>query len=205
MKLGGKNLVARAKIKFGKPFFDPTKYWSKQGHIVLDSDLREQREIIMKHVSKLEFNSVFEVGVGEARLTEPILRSKKIERYDGCDINPTRLNVTKDKLKDFDQFNCELKEFELVDKKDKNYDLVMAIEVLMHIPPSDIKNTIEKMIKYSKKYVINADATIYNKLPYISNHCFVHDFEKIYSSLGYNAQCIKLNDIGNILFIVQTN
>ena len=144
--------------KFVKPFrkYNPEKYWKNAGEVQKDESLKKQGVSIVEHILSLEFDTVFELGVGEGRITEPILKNKKISLYDSIDYTPTRIDIIKEKLKSYPQFTVTYGNFQSVNIK-KKYDLVLASEVLMHITPKDIKNVIEKMLQISSKYVISID------------------------------------------------
>ena len=74
----------------------------------------------------------------------------------------------------------------------REYDLVIATEVLMHIRPKDIGGVISTMLDLSKKHVINVD---YYDDEELMPHNFKHDYPKLYSGkqlemIPIGKQCI---------------
>lgn len=172
--------------------YNPVTYWRDAGRVIMTDRLSEQAENIVRHITELDFRSVFELGVGEGRITEPILRTKTIDCYDSCDMTPDRHTVLTRKLADYPQFNTELIPFEQIQIRRK-YDLVLAVECLMHVTPKDLPEVMRKMADCSAKYVVNVDAVwsaaIGSKW---AKHNFPHDYERIYNSLGFSCRKIEL-------------
>jgi hypothetical protein len=63
---------------------------------------------------------------------------------------------------------------------DKEYDLVILSEVLLHILPTDIDSIIKKLITLSKKHIINIDWYEENPPTSQASHNFIHQYEAIY-------------------------
>lgn len=178
-------------------FYKPKNYWKKIGAIPNNPRLDTQAKLITEHIIPLPYHSVFEIGVGEGRITEPILKEKVIGRYDGIDLTPERIVIAHDKLSKYPQFNISYSTFQDYIPIHK-YDLVMAIEVLMHIQPKDIEAVIEKMFSMSENYVITCDYYSKNP-PRLARHVFNHDYDKLFS--GFNVRRIDL-EYEQSLFII---
>ena len=154
--------------------------------------LSEQAENIMRHIAELDFRSVFEMGVGEGRIAEPILRTKMIDCYDSCDMTPDRHDVLIRKLADYAQFNTELVSFQQIQVRRK-YDLVLAVECLMHVIPRELPGVMRKMADCASKYIVNVDAAESAAAgSKWAKHNFPHDYEGIYNSLGLSCTKIEL-------------
>jgi hypothetical protein len=76
-------------------------------------------------------------------------------------------------------------------KLDKEYDLVILSEVLLHILPTDIDSIIKKLITLSKKYITNIDW--YENHPPTSqaSHNFIHQYEALYIKYTQPSTIIK--------------
>lgn len=167
--------------------YEPIHYWDKiAGPVIKSESLSNQVKNIMAHIQPLDFESVYELGVGEGRISEPILELKNITRYDGSDMSNLRINSIRKKLEHFPQFNVEYGQFQDI-HPNRTYDLVLASEVLMHITPEEIKGVIKQMLEMGKKYVINIDYWEPKGHTKLAKHNFLHDYAKIYSDLGYNV------------------
>jgi len=100
-------------------------------------------------LEKLDFESVFEVGCGWGRITKLIQDNFNVKTYHACDVSPNRTKLVK--------LESVINEpFQSI-KFDRKYDLVIAVEVLMHIPPIEIKSFIEKMYDISDKHIVTLD------------------------------------------------
>lgn len=167
--------------------YEPTHYWDNiAGPFINSKELTRQQKNIMKHIQPLDFASVYEVGVGEGRISKPILDLKNISKYDGSDMSNLRIKIVQEKLKQYPQFNVEYGSFQNVSLH-KTYDLVLASEVLMHITPEDIKDVIKKMLIASKKYVINIDYFESKESTVLAKHNFLHNYPEIYTDLGFTV------------------
>jgi len=189
--------------EIGNPkIYEPIHYWDKiSGPIIMTENLSNQVKNIMTYIQPLDFESVYELGVGEGRISEPILESKDITRYDGSDLSNLRINTIRKKLKRFPQFNVEYGQFQDI-HPNRTYDLVLASEVLMHITPEEIKGVIKQMLEMAEKYVINIDYWEPEESKELAKHNFLHDYVKIYSELGYTVLKYELPH-NQSLFIVK--
>jgi len=181
--------------------YKPKDYWSKAGRVPDNEILKIQGKTIVEHLLKIDFKSVFELGPGEGRITKPILENKDIEYYDAVDYTPLRIEIIREKLKNYLNFNVQYGNFQEIDI-DKKYDLVLASEVLMHIKPNDLKDVMKKMVNISNKYIINIDYWESNNSIKLANHNFIHDYGKIYDELGVKYTKIDL-DYKQSIFIAR--
>ena len=174
--------------KFWSSFlkYDPKKYWLERGkgfvqeHLYEKEKYRKQENILLNYLRKLEFSSVLEVGCGFGRMTQLLLKNFEIKDYLATDISPHLVNSAKKLCQNFT--NVQFKVSDITDLQLNNkYDLVIGSEVLMHIRPTDIEQTIVKLIQYANKHVVNVDWYQKQKPVIHAGHNFVHDYEKIYN------------------------
>jgi len=110
---------------------------------------KTQESQLLDILKKLDFDSVFEIGCGWGRITKLIQDNFDIKTHHACDVSLERTKLV----------NLEgviTKPFQSI-KFDRKYDLVIAIEVLMHIPPEEIKTFIEKTYDISNKHIVTLD------------------------------------------------
>jgi SAM-dependent methyltransferase len=172
--------------------YNPSKYWHERGKIYkknfrYDQNKRLQEEILIAHLNNISgsFKSVLELGCGFGRITQLLLTNyNSITEYLAVDISPDQIDNAKSLLSST-KLSPELKlDFLVSDiqslRLDKEYDLVILSEVLLHILPTDIDSIIKKLIALSKKHIMNIDW--YEETPPKSHasHNFIHQYEALY-------------------------
>ena len=173
--------------------YNPSEYWHERGKIYkknfrYDKNKRVQEEFLIAHLNNISgsFKSVLELGCGFGRITQLLLTNyNNITEYLAVDISPDQIENAKSLLSSTDKLSQEVKlDFLVSDiqslRLDKQYDLVILSEVLLHILPTDIDSVIKKLITLSKKHIINIDW--YEDLPPKSqaSHNFIHQYEALY-------------------------
>lgn len=140
-----------------------------------------QEQILEETLAPLSYSSVLEIGCGFGRMTKLILK-KKPERYVAIDVSLDQINHAKTIAPGPEFIQTPVEDF----KTNETFDLVVASEVLMHIPPHRIKGVIASMKGWSKKYIINAD---YANLAHIhqpqwagNRYAWIHDYKTLYNA-----------------------
>lgn len=183
--------------------YDFKNYWSKEGeqyfnnYSNMSKDImiryETQADLIIKFLSDLDFNSVCEAGCGFGRITKRILDKFDIskENYLAFDLSSDQIHKTRELIGDRAEIkNCTIEEVD----SSRKYDLVLASEVLMHIPHENIKSNISKLIDLSSKYVINIDWKETDSRK--SSFCnFAHNYTKLYEQLGLKVESFDLDDL----------
>ena len=117
-----------------------------------------------------------------------------IDEYVAVDLSPHQIENAK-KYTNPLRVNVDLK-FTISDiqslRLDKQYDLVIASEVLMHILPSEIVGVIRKLVKMSNKHVVNIDWYEEQTPKKVAPHNFIHQYEKIYKDLPSVVQVYRI-------------
>jgi len=173
--------------------YNPSEYWNERGKIYkknfrYDNNKRVQEEFLIAHLNNNSgsFKSVLELGCGFGRITQLLLTNyNNITEYLAVDISPDQIKNAKSLLSSTNKLSQQVKlDFLVSDiqslRLDKQYDLVILSEVLLHILPTDIDSVIKKLITLSKKHIINIDW--YEDLPPKSqaSHNFIHQYEALY-------------------------
>lgn len=112
------------------------------GYNLIANDFSESRyqvwpEMIAWQKYFKDGQKVLDIGCGNARMTQ-LFVDKKIE-YVGCDISAELINIAKAKCQ---QYNFKTVDFQVVDIRqlpwlDDNFDIVLAVAVLHHLPHPD--------------------------------------------------------------------
>jgi 2-polyprenyl-3-methyl-5-hydroxy-6-metoxy-1,4-benzoquinol methylase len=132
-------------------------------------------------------STVLEVGAGTGRMTKIMLEElPDIEKYYIVDIKAPIKELT-----DLFPRHIEVgiaehdiigKEFDLL-FRGKQYDMILASEVFMHIKPEDIDSVLTRLTNLlaPEGLIINID-WYHQKEP--SEWCYIHDYEKMYRENG---------------------
>ena len=172
--------------------YNPSEYWHERGKIYkknfrYDKNKRLQEEFLVAHLNNISgsFKSVLELGCGFGRISQLLLTNyNNITEYLAVDISPDQIENAKSLLASTKLPNQVKLDFLVSDiqslKLDKEYDLVILSEVLLHILPSDIDTIIKKLITLSKKHIINIDWYEDKSPKSQASHNFIHQYEALY-------------------------
>ncbi len=182
--------------------YDLRKYWQKRGrgyfnefkNLSEEDRLRydTQADLIIKFLSNLDFNSVCEVGCGFGRITKRVLTGFNIAEgnYLAFDLSMHQIQNAKALIGDNVEFRVSA--LEAIDVR-RQYDLVLAVEVLMHVPHQSISGTISKLVNLSSKYIVNVDWKEIDPTKSVS-FCFAHDYASLYREHGLKVEMLDLDD-----------
>jgi SAM-dependent methyltransferase len=172
--------------------YNPSEYWHERGKIYkknfrYDKNKRLQEEFLIAHLNNISgsFKSVLELGCGFGRITQLLLSNyNNISEYLAVDISPDQIENAKSLLSSSKLPHQVKLDFLVSDiqslRLDKEYDLVLLSEVLLHILPEDIDSIIKKLITLSKKHIINIDWYEDNPPKSQASHNFIHQYETLY-------------------------
>lgn len=170
--------------------YNPAKYWRDAGPITPTPAYLEQARNILAILERLEFRSVYEVGVGEGRIAAAVLESRSVDEYNGCDMTPCRTERAIARLGSHREFSVECTPFQRAALG--TYDLVLAVSCLMHVKPNELEPVMRKMRDHSLKYVVNVDYWEPKRPPYLAPHNFLHHYGEVYESLGMECERVAL-------------
>ena len=172
--------------------YNPSEYWHERGKIykknfLYDKNKRVQEEFLIAHLNNISgsFKTVLELGCGFGRITQLLLSNySNITEYLAVDISPDQIENAKSLLSSTNLTNQVKVDFLVSDiqslRLDKEYDLVILSEVLLHILPTEIDSIIKKLITLSKKHIINIDWYEDHPPKSQASHNFIHQYETLY-------------------------
>jgi len=148
--------------------YDPNEFWLEQGkHYKADFNYSEpfmiQERALIDFLKTLDFKTVLEVGCGFGRITKLILEQFQyvIDSYVAIDLSADQVSLASASIvNDEDRVSFFVEDFRQSRYDDESFDLVIAAEVLMHIPPYEVQSFVDKMRTLSKRHVINVDMHI---------------------------------------------
>lgn len=160
--------------------YNPIDYWQHRGKTYYNEfqyegshERQDTQELaILQYLGTLDFYSVLDVGCGFGRITKLIMDWFKPYECCGIDLSDAQITKAKELVKGVQFDVCTIQDFE----PNRKYNLVIACEVLLHVPPSDIQATIDKLKRLSTKHVVNIDPIQGATAP----HNFNHDYASLY-------------------------
>ena len=178
--------------------FDYKKYWENNKTDMVDqakpSGTRQvQIEKIIEVLKPFDFNSVLELGIGFGRVTKEILDHYKIDRYTGLDLSQRYLDMVVERIPKVATVQSTIQDFET----DESWDIVLAVEFLMHIPPQDIDKTIKKMADWSRKAIVSLDyyPTKEARFEKLADHNWEYDYKEKYEKYGLNVTIHRISHL----------
>jgi ubiquinone/menaquinone biosynthesis C-methylase UbiE len=178
----------------------PREYWLERGKVYkqefqYNKKFKLQEQMLTEYLKKnVSFSTVLEVGCGFGRITRILLSNfPEITEYIAVDLSPEQIENAKNYVMEEDKRGVvrfivsDIQSLEINSK----YDLVIAPEVLLHILPSEIKEVIAKLVRWSRKNIVNIDW--YEDIPpqKAAPHNFIHQYEKIYHEVPHVSQVIR--------------
>lgn len=186
--------------------YNPTEYWIQQGRTYKDKfnynkEFRLQEKMLLTYLNSIspKFRSVLEVGCGFGRITKLIISNHPdIQRYLAVDLSPDQIMNAEQYVKSGADKNkasssglsFTVSDINSLDLSDK-YDLVLAVEVLLHILPSEIKGVMTKLVNLSNRHIINLDY-YQEKMTTLAPHNFLHQYRNIYEEIPSVAEVKRI-------------
>lgn len=178
--------------------YNPNQYWIEHGkkykeQFEYNKNYRLQETMLIDYLKNISpFASVIEIGCGFGRITKQLLSNfPDIEEYIAVDISPHQVKNAIEYVKEAFKRNIMI-QFIVSDVRfleiHKKYDLVLASELLMHIPPSEINDIIRKLVGLSNKHVVNIDWYERQSPKNAASHNFIHRYQKIYDEISSITQ-----------------
>lgn len=140
--------------------FDPDAYWIANGPYLAPPGADSDDQLAVKVVLRDVLNSlgtvkdVLEVGCGRGRIAALLGEVLPKAKYAAVDFGP-QVAATKQVRPDGTFYESRIQDFE----PDRAWDLVLASEVLLHIPPADIQAVCDKLRRLARKWIVTVDWT----------------------------------------------
>jgi SAM-dependent methyltransferase len=164
--------------------FDPDFYWTANGaSLATPGSEGPEQAAVLKELTLLvdelkelgPIQSVLDVGCGQGRLAAWLWEELPFAKYTGMDLGQAQLDGTFKIRPDGDFLLSRLQDFQ----PDRKWDLVIASEVLLHIPPADIETACNNLKAVTGQYLITVDWTQpLGQLP-IAEWNWLHDYESL--------------------------
>lgn len=166
-------------------------YWeemqdSRAQNWKLDSTFLTQEATLRHLLQELPYETFLDVGCGYGRITA-------LAKGEGVG-----LDLSEDELQAAVSFHPTQTiwiqgDGEHLPFPDGSFDLVMATEFLMHLPPLNARRALTGMIRVSRRFVFNLDWSEVWRLRRHRRHNWVHDYETWYADLGLSVKQIRLH------------
>lgn len=140
--------------------YDPDAFWTAHGpylaresvgpaHLAQEAILRE----LLHEIRPI--HSVIDVGCGQGRLAAVLRQELPHANYTGMDLGQAQLDGTKRVRPDGTFILSKLQDY----SPDRQWDLALASEVLLHIPPTDIQRACDNLKQMAGKWLLTIDWT----------------------------------------------
>jgi len=173
--------------------------------LIIDRNTDHKKKTLLHYLSGLNFSSVLEFGCGFGRITQLILDNFDVKEYLATEYSPDLLEQTKNFTSKFK--NIQFKRGLIQDIKiGKKYDLILGVEVLMHVKPIDIKYVIQKLVSMSNEHVVNVDTYTEPKPKILAGHNFVHNYGQIYKEIHsvVNVNKVQMEGMNSSMVLFHT-
>lgn len=167
--------------------YNPTEYWEATGrdrentehesNFVRTEVFARQEERLLALLEGLEFRSVLEVGCGWGRITELVHERWPDAEYTAIDLSRDRLMSAQRKAPGVTFVRSTVQGYGPA----RRYDLVLAVEILMHVVPSEIEAVIARLLSFSSRHVVSLDWAVPISGE-VSPWNFCHPYGELYGS-----------------------
>jgi len=153
-------------------------YWRERGQTMesgykaSDAHLAQQTALL-KVLGPIKFKSVLDVGCGFGRIGE-LLADRDVD-YTGIDVSDEMIRAARKRLPDGKFRTTSLEAF----APTETYDLVLAVEFLMHVPPEEVVDAVATMRSLANRHIVTCDWTEAIKKP-AAPHNWRHDYEALF-------------------------
>ncbi len=166
-------------------YYDYVDYWKHEGKLSkrdslafkLNKDHEAQEAPLIEAFKAVNPDTVLEIGAGWGRIAKLLKGQVICENYTAMDISYERLKQILDKSvgRIVDDFYTH--DFPI----GLRYDLIIAVELLMHIPPDIIDKFVEKMKLYANTIIILDYDPAQPRDIEMADHNFLHDYDKLFA------------------------
>lgn len=159
--------------------YDPLSYWVERG-AGPDTDQRSpahrvQERRLRSLLAELEFQTVLDVGCGSGRIARIIAGIRPGARITGIDLSPDRIERARLAVPAAEFLATTVQAFQTR----RRFDLVIAVELLMHVPPGEVDDVAAKLRRLSTRHLVTVDWTPDELPALVAPHNFAHDYMAI--------------------------
>jgi SAM-dependent methyltransferase len=136
--------------------YDPVSYWNASpellgGPVVKSPEHERQEEALIKVLKPLYWRSVLEIGVGGGRITNLLHEMRPKSKYTGIDLGQVQLDTGR---KIWPEGEFEQVAIEDFDPGDRQWELVITSEVLMHVKPDRIATAVANVLRSARRHAV---------------------------------------------------
>ena len=143
--------------------YDPVAFWTANGpELAKPGTEGVDQGMVLKEltllVDELEgITSVLDVGCGQGRLAHWLKDVLPDAFYAGLDLGTPQLTGTKLVRPDGEFFLADIRDPLPEELQGRQWDLVLASEVLLHVPPAEIQAAVDNLKLLAGKYLLTVD------------------------------------------------
>lgn len=165
--------------------FDPRAYWTRTVPGIdelmpfspITPEHEAQERALLDVLHGLDFDSALEIGCGLGRIT--IMLAGMVNDLTAIDIGSDQAAVTSKRVPSASVEQSSIQDYE----PGQQWDLVLASEVLMHIPPAEIQAACDKLKALSRKWIVTIDWTEPLGRKPIAEWNWLHDYSALFGSV----------------------
>ncbi len=134
--------------------FDPDAYWQIQGGFLATEGISPEHIAVESRLAEiladLKPRSILDVGCGRGRLARKLAEWLPKAEYSGLDLGEAQIAATTEARPDGTFYRYRVQDF----RPERQWDLVMSSEVLMHVPPADMPAVADILKAAARKYLL---------------------------------------------------
>lgn len=160
------------------------EYWLERGqneaatYRASDAHLA-QETALLRLLAPLKFATMLDVGCGFGRIGALVADRQEVD-YTGIDISEQMVNAARRRIPKGRFAVTSLEDFS---SEDEPYDLVLASEFLMHVPPEEVQDAVKALVALSRRHVVTVDWTEPIRKP-AAAHNWRHDYQALFTDAG---------------------
>jgi len=174
------------------PIYVPKQYWEERGngYSVGIQNVKQDIEHLALFISTVGPQTILDVGSGWGRVYATL------HRHNLADPSMYYMVDFADSMRR----NCHARTGILPDPwdgkflpyADQYFDMVLSFQVMLHVPPTDIRLFLAEHIRVARRWVYIDTAGIVRKR--LADHCFHHDYVGLFAAHG--ARLLDVNQCG---------
>lgn len=164
------------------------EYWLREGEKTIPPTEPGKTELQIALLTPWISGDVYEIGCGWGRIAHLLSALPAVTEYTGVDLSPRRIDLCKEVLATAPAKQRAITDFVVADMLAigpglRSVDVVLGVEVLMHIPPKAIVHMMERLASFARRYVINIDWHEEYERTDAADHNWQHLYTEIYRGL----------------------